>query len=263
MRIEQVILSTGERLPMLVDDDGLPLVHACEWLLSRRLREFATLSRNANELLVAQRWAAKRNLDIYERIRLGRLFSEADLTSLIEHLGRPQPTSHKVAKLAVSPDTHNKRLSTTQRHLRWYIDELLADPSTSKERAEQLVAQRAKIDKVFLDAHKRTEGDRKFYKRLTLKQAQFLQDALDPEGTICFGRDARGRLRNFLMVSLLIFLGLRTGELLSLRVHDVHFGAITDITIQRRSMSKIDPRRRPPRVKRLGRKLPIDRANAL
>ena len=112
--------------------------------------------------------------------------------------------------------------------------------------------------KIFLSAFKRTEGDRKHHKRLTLKQAQFLQDALDPDGTIRFGRDARGRLRNFLMVSLLIFLGLRTGELLSLRVHDVHFGAITTITIQRRSMSKIDPRRRPPRVKRLGRKLPID-----
>ncbi len=84
--------------------------------------------RNSGEVLVIHRWARKRRINIYDRIRSGKQFTEADLTSLIEELSRPQPTSNKVAKLAVSPNTRNKRLSTASQHLLWYIDELTAAP---------------------------------------------------------------------------------------------------------------------------------------
>lgn len=258
MRIEQVIFPTGERLPMLLDDDSLPVVPACEWILSRRQLAFATLSRNMNEVMAVHGWGRKRRIDIYERIRLGRQFSEAEITSLIEHLRRPQATNRTVTKLAVSPDTANKRLSTAHRHLVWYIEELIAQSGTAFDLRDALVAMREKLLKTLLAAFQSPEGNRKFHKQLTLSQAQFLQDALDPEGSIRFGRDGRGRLRNFLMVCLLTFLGLRTGELLSLRLQDVMFGAITSISIKRRGMSADDPRGRPPRVKRLGRILPID-----
>lgn len=258
MRVEQVIFPTGERLPMLLDEDSLPVPPACEWILSRRHLAFSTLSRNMNEVMALHGWGEKRRFDIYARIRSGRQFSEAELTSLIEHLRRPLANDRTVAKLAVSPDTANKRLSTSHRHLTWYIDELIADPSTPPELQSSLIAMREKLLKIFLAAFQSPEGNRKFHKQLTLNQAQFLQDALDPEGSIRFGRDPRGRLRNFLMVCLLTFLGLRTGELLSLRIQDIQFGAITSIVVKRRGMSTSYPRRRPPRVKRLGRILPLD-----
>ena len=44
MRVEQVIFSTGDRLPMLLDDQDLPVPEACDWMLSRRQRAFATQS---------------------------------------------------------------------------------------------------------------------------------------------------------------------------------------------------------------------------
>jgi integrase len=258
MRVEQVIFSSGERLPMLLDDDDLPVPQACEWFLRRRHLAINTLMRNASEALVIHRWARKRRINIYDRIRSGKQFTEAELTSLIEELSRPQPTGHKVAKLAVSPDTRNKRLSTTSRHLLWYIDELIADPATAQELMTRLTAMREKVAKAFLDAYQSPEGNRKFHKQLTLNQARFIQDALDPQGEILFGRDGRGRVRNFIMVCLLLFLGLRIGELLSLRTHDVKFGAITYILVRRRGMSPLDTRKRPARVKRLERLLPID-----
>lgn len=102
MRVEQVIFSSGERLPMLLDDDDLPVPEACEWFLRRRHLALQTLMRNSGEVLVIHRWARKRRMNIYDRIRSGKQFTEADLTSLIEELSRPQPTSNKVAKLAVS-----------------------------------------------------------------------------------------------------------------------------------------------------------------
>jgi integrase len=258
MRIDQVSFPSGERLPMLLDDDDLPIVPACEWLLSRRHFGLSTLSRNANEIKAIHGWAKKQRIDIYERIRSGRQFTEAELTSLIEHLRRPVFTARAVAKLAVSPDTANKRLSTGQRHLTWFIDEVTGAPGTPPALWEPLTEMREKLLKYFLAARQGPEGNRKFHKHLTLKQVQFLQDALDPEGLILFGRDKRGRLRNFLMVCLLVFLGLRTGELLSLRLQDVRFGAITSINVVRRALSSNDPRRRPPQVKRLGRILIID-----
>lgn len=258
MRTEQVSLPTGERLPMLLDDDDLPVAPACEWMLSRRHLALATLSRNINEVMAIHGWSRKQRIDIYERIRSGHQFTEAELTSLIEHLRRPLFTAGAVAKLAVSPDTANKRLSTGQRHLTWFIDELMTDHETPPALWERLSDMREKLLKHFLAARQGPEGNRKFHKQLTLKQVQFLQDALDPEGLIRFGRDARGRLRNFLMVSLLVFLGLRTGELLSLRLQDFQCGAITSISIKRRRLSTNDPRRRPPQVKRLGRLLPLD-----
>lgn len=260
MRIEQVKFSSGERLPMLLDDDGLPVPQVCEWLLRRRHLEFNTLMRNANEVVVIHHWARKRRINIYERIRSGKQFTEADLQSLVEELSRPQANGNKVTKLAVSPDTRNKRLSTTLNHLKWYIDEQIADPACSPELVAALIAMRDKIVRIFEDAFQRSEPARKFHKSLTLKQVRFLQDVLDPEGNILFGRDGRGRVRNFIILCLLLFLGLRIGELLSLRVQDVKFGAISHINVRRRGMSNLDTRRRPARVKRNERILPIDNA---
>ncbi|MEK2609987.1 site-specific integrase [Pseudomonas shirazensis] len=245
---------------MLLDDDDLPVPQACEWFLSRRHLEINTLMRNANEVIVIHKWAKRRRFNIYDRIRSGKQFTEADLKGLIEELSRPQPNSNKVGKLAVSPDTRNKRISTGLKHILWYIDELTVLPDTAVELADRLSAMRAKIVKVFQDSYQKPEGNRKYHKHLTLEQARFVQDALDPDGTIKFGADERGRVRNFIMVCLLLFLGLRIGELLSLRIQDVKFGPITYIMIKRRGMSNLDTRKRPARVKRLERLLPLDNA---
>lgn len=257
MRVEQVIFPTGDRLPMLLDDQDLPVPEACDWMLSRRQRAFATQSRNMQELLVVHDWAKVRRIDLYERLRSGRQFTEAEITSLVERLRRPSNVT-VVVKLAVSPDTANKRISTTRKHMAWYIEELIADTGTSETQRKRLGDMKDKLASMLLDSMQSPEGNRSYHNHLTLDQTQFLQDALDPEGTVLFGRDSRGRLRNFLMVCILAFLGLRIGELLSLRIQDIKFGAITSIHVTRRGMSPVDHRRRPPRVKRKGRILPLD-----
>lgn len=127
MRIEQVIFPSGDRMPMLLDDADLPVAEAGDWALSRRHKAFATQSRNMQELLLVHAWARERRFDLYERLRSGRMFTEAEVTSLLERLRRPSANG-VVVKLAVSPDTANKRVSTARRHMTWYINELIADP---------------------------------------------------------------------------------------------------------------------------------------
>jgi integrase len=56
----------------------------------------------------------------------------------------------------------------------------------------------------------------------------------------------------------MLLCGVRAGELLTLRVQDVRFGAIPSITVVRRPPDPDDPRRPRPRVKKLGRTIPID-----
>ena len=41
------------------------------------------------ELLVVHDWARVRRIDLYERLRSGRQFTEAEITSLVERLRRP------------------------------------------------------------------------------------------------------------------------------------------------------------------------------
>jgi len=54
--------------------------------------------------------------------------------------------------------------------------------------------------------------------------------------------------------------GLRPGELLSLRVEDIEFGAISAIRVTRRPPNPNDKRNPRPQIKRNGRVLPIDNA---
>lgn len=258
MEIVQVIFPTGERLPMLLDQDGQPVVAVCEWILTRRHRAFSTLSRNTNEIKALYLALHKQRIDLFERIRSARPFREAEITALVEHLRRPQSANKKITKLALSPDSSNKRLATSLHHIQWCFDlEILAE-ATSQQLREKLLENRSKLTMALLDAFQSPEGRKHMKKKLTAKQAQFIQDLLDPDGEIKFGRDKRVRLRNFLAIMLLLNLGIRIGELLSLRVRDVQFGAITTIWVRRRGMALSDTRARPARVKRASRPLPLD-----
>ncbi|MDR8289915.1 site-specific integrase, partial [Acinetobacter baumannii] len=66
------------------------------------------------------------------------------------------------------------------------------------------------------------------------------------------------KFRNYISVGLMLFCGLRPGELLSLRVEDVEVGAISAIKVERRAPDPLDSRRPRPQIKRNGRVIPID-----
>ena len=57
---------------------------------------------------------------------------------------------------------------------------------------------------------------------------------------------------------IMLYYGLRPGELLSLRVEDVEIGAISSIRVERRSPDPLDMRKPRPQIKRNGRVLPIN-----
>jgi integrase len=64
------------------------------------------------------------------------------------------------------------------------------------------------------------------------------------------------KVRNYLIAKWLTNLGIRRGELLNVRTHDINFQT-ERVTIERRPDDKRDPRANQPRVKTRGRDLPL------
>jgi hypothetical protein len=81
MKVETVRHPSGQIIPIIVDEFGLPLPAPNEWLIHRHHLSENTLKRNARELVVLYRWAKNRNIDVLQRIRSGQGFTEAEISA--------------------------------------------------------------------------------------------------------------------------------------------------------------------------------------
>lgn len=259
MDIVKVKLESGETLPMLLDYQGLPVVAPCEWIISRRHRSLNTLSRNLQELTPLYNWLEEKGEDLFKLIRSSRYWTEVFVSSLVECLRRTQRQEMKLVKLVVRPDTTNKRISTVLRYLNWCFDVVLGERELGEMRRAAIKEEREKVNKWLQQAYISPEPPRKGVKKgLTLTQARFLQDVLDPSISKPVRHSSNICLRNFLIVGLMLLYGLRPGEVLSLRMRDIEFGALSNVNVCRRRPSAEDPRSRPASVKRAGRVLVLD-----
>lgn len=260
MRVEIVNHSSGDQLPILLDEDGLPVPMPSEFVMGRRALSVNTLVRNLRELSVLYEWLSREGIDLCERISTGKAFTEAELRGgLIESLRRDQSIGRKVKKLSVSPNSFNQRLTTVRQFIGLLFDVYLGSMPHDDLRYERIRDQKMRtiswLDSSFVNAPPNNANKQK---GLTEKQAKFLVKCLDPDEEEIFGRDPAVRFRNYVSVMIMLNYGLRPGELLSLRVEDIEFGAITAIRVTRRPPNPRDKRKSRPQIKRNGRILPID-----
>ena len=123
MDIEVILHESGELLPILLDDEGMPIPLPNEFILSRRASSSNTLIRNLRELKLFYQWMQIHKIDLYERLIYKKLFTEAEIVgSLVEYLRKDHEKRHKTIKIAVKPDTFNQRLITIKQFLNWYIE---------------------------------------------------------------------------------------------------------------------------------------------
>lgn len=258
MQITKVKFESGVRLPMLLDGQGLPVVAVCEWVLYRRHRSLNTLTRNLQELTPLYAWLEEKRVDLFELIRSARYWTEAFVSSLVEYLRRTQQQGRKVVKLVVRPDTTNKRISTVLNYLDWCFDTVRGERDLGAERRGEINEVQKKVIKWLRNAFISPEPPQRGIKKgLTAAQARFLQDVLDPSISKPV-RSVHICIRNFLIVGLMLLYGLRPGEVLSLRLCDVEFGALSNVNVRRRRPSAEDSRSRPASIKRAGRILVLD-----
>ena len=235
----------------------LPVVLPNEFVLSRRSLSTNTLVRNLRELAVLYRWLEKGQFELSDKLMAPNSFNEAELKSgLVEALRIDQGNGRA---RAVSPNTFNQRLTTIRQFIGWCMDVLTSQLLMSSEDYERLRERKSFLLKT-LDGSFMSAAPLKKSLRKGLNEAEvdFLLEVLNPEADQGFGRDSAVKFRNYVSVGLMLFCGLRPGELLSLRVEDVQVGAISAIKVERRPADPLDTRRPRPKIKRNGRVIAIE-----
>lgn len=257
MIVKTVTHQSGEQIPILLDRNGMPLALPNEFILSRRHLSTNTLIRNTRELSVLYRWLEKKEWDLSEKLGASISFNEADLKGgLVEALRVDQATSRAAP---VSPNTFNQRLTTIRQFFGWCMDLTISQLPLSSTEYDRLRERKLSIldifDRAFLSAPPQKQHLRK---GLTESEVIFLLEILNPHSEDAYGQDVSVRHRNFVSVGLMLFCGLRPGELLSLRVADIHIGAISSVLVERRPQNPNDKRKPRPQIKRNARVIPID-----
>jgi hypothetical protein len=64
MRVEVITHKSGEQLPILLDQDGLPIPGPNEYVFSRRGLATKTLEENLRALLVLYRWLQRHGINL-------------------------------------------------------------------------------------------------------------------------------------------------------------------------------------------------------
>ena len=260
MKVEVITHETGDLLPILLDSDGMPIPAPNEFIISRRALSPNTIVRNLRELSVFYRWLEKQSMDLDSRIHSLRPFTEAEIKgSLIEFLRKDHEKRRKVKKLVVTPNTFNQRLMTVRQYLVWYFDIAICSlPNSSKDYELMLENKKRTLEFIETSFIQSPPTNRSQRKGLNEKEINFLITILDPENSDVYGRDPAVRYRNYILTMIMLYYGLRPGELLSLKVEDIEIGAISSIRVERRSPDPFDSRKPRPQIKRNGRVLPID-----
>ncbi|EMO7190239.1 tyrosine-type recombinase/integrase [Pluralibacter gergoviae] len=257
MKIELVTHETGEQIPMMLDDSGMPVVLPNEFILARRSLSTNTLVRNLRELSVLYRWLDKSNYDLSAKLLAQNSFNEAELKGGLVEALRIDQANGRIN--LVAPNTFNQRLTTIRQFISWCMDVLISQLPLSSLDYERLRERKSFFLKMlegsFMSA---TPMKKSLRKGLNEVEVDFLLAVLHPDAKQGFGRDPAVKFRNYVSVGLMLFCGLRPGELLSLRVEDVQVGAILAIKIERRPADPLDVRRPRPQIKRNGRLIPIE-----
>ena len=255
MKVKVVTHPTGEQIPIILDYDGLPIPAPNEYLLSRRDKSTNTLVRNARELSILYKWLYREQIDLRKKLTDPVSFNSAQINSvLVEQLRQNREQSN-----AVSPITFNQRLTTVRQFINWYMSVLISQLPYSSNKFKSLSERKNVFNEWLSSSFISAPPSRKHLKKgLSKEESNFLMNILDPTSIHSFGNNEAVKYRNFISVGLMIYCGLRPGELLSLRVEDITIGGISSVSIVRRKPDLGDTRKPRPQVKRNGRLLPIE-----
>lgn len=251
-----LVLSSGERVPIIYSKDSqIPHHFANQYLLSRRgIISMRTLNKEAIVICSLINWVSSEEwISIVDFIdNMGA----RSISGLWEHL----KTSALVGK-KVSGATHMYRWKAVQKFLQYISSRALLKMSHRDPTFEALCLKRDLIFKEMKRLDFRSHNAR--LQGLDSKVIDFLLTVtrVDSEENPWIKRD---RLRNQLILDMLIVLGMRASELLKITVSDFdNKSSIPSLTIKRVQDDPEDPRTLEPRVKTFGRILDLSRELSL
>ncbi|NVM41245.1 site-specific integrase [Ochrobactrum intermedium] len=276
-------------MPFLVSSaSGLPLGLPAYWIVAHRRalgNQPNTLFNELRSLMYLYLWADLREIDFEERVRDGVFFSLSEIIDLVGFCGRyladiltelefNEKTVINLATRKVSRDSSvissekRNRLSVIRSFLEFSsadnLFQLQQWPTrwSAYERARRECLDRLGEYISGIKAPNRDDvGKREGFDTVVVRRLLEVVEPDHPENPFNFAV----RFRNHLIVRLLVELGIRRGELLSLYVHDLDLTRRrATITLHRRPDDPNDDRREKAAVKTAARVLSLsERATEL
>lgn len=281
--IRLVRFQSGERFPFLVDDKGAPQFGPTLYALTiprAKGRASNTIENILRSIQVLLLYLAREQIDLGGRVERGVLLTLPEIDALVLACRQPlevltRPLTSRPSTNLRSLDDHRARLSPAPMQV---VSQELLSVRLSYIRAYivWVVRLRAQRPGTPIAFRRRLESEAELFAALIKERVPSVgvSDGKDPvEGYDADVETAlleavlpnspnnpwRGqdvRERNQLLVLWLHSLGLRRGELLGVRISDINF-RVGEVTIHRRPDNPEDPRKMPPQVKTLARKLAI------
>jgi len=299
-RVKTIVTSSGERLPVLLGQDGLPIFEPTVFSLSEvrsRNRASNTIDSYLRSVMVFLLFLDLRKINLEGRLDEGQLLSLGEIEELVGICRLPLEKIHSMLDEApgLSPQSASSVVSLEKLRMRTAgLPEVEIDPGSAATRLRNIRDYLrwlaiARMSKHGIDASLRItlESSTQYtshaidarlpsasYKSGELDQREGLEPevverilkVIDPHSSDNPWTDEHSRYRNALIIEWLLCFGLRRGELLNVRIRDIKFREGT-VTVVRRADNPNDPRRNQPKVKTKGREIPIssgllDKSNA-
>lgn len=291
MNTKMLVFKSGERFPVLLGNDGIPLFYPTVYEAAMRRQvnvASATLAADLSAIKFLYSWAVQKNIDIEKRFHQGAFLAVSEIENLTkafkyrsDHYFKDvgtfsvdQETTKKPLKVrsletfrkteqikplsCVVTETTARRLYVICSYLDWLAQERTSWVSMNSKEYETFRIARttmkenieARIPEVKRDDTKRREG-------LSKECQALLLEVIEPTSTRNPWSDWFTRLRNQLLIKLMIELGPRRGEILLVRIGRDFNASANTLTITRAPDDKNDPRRDEPNAKTLERDYPL------
>ncbi|MGI8467807.1 MAG: tyrosine-type recombinase/integrase [Pyrinomonadaceae bacterium] len=246
-------LNSGERLPALINELGIPVKVANRFILNYRRHhvQSSTLGNNLRDIGIAYLWADEvLGIDLDSFLLEGKVLNNRLITSLADYLRcRNLGSSPKFSSLSI----FNNRLYTSKMFFVWSLDNNYRG-GKSFFNFDELYTAESRISKAF-NLHNIPGNHSISHKPLLEEEIKLIQKAISPiltNGKLIFPKNnfmPQTRLRNFLMFEFALNFGLRKGELLKVRLDCLPRGNNTELKVLRLPDDPSDTRRNEPNVK--------------
>lgn len=283
-RIKSIRLHSGERLPIILDADGLPLFEPTIFAISvLRGRNLASnsIKQALRAVMVLQSMLDKDGINLDRRIEQGELLTYGEIDRLVAlsklemesiwENEKPAGQQRKMisleqarlnltrqkAKNGVQPGTSAIRLIYIRKYLVWYVNNRIMRMQQGTARSEMIELR----DLVLSAIEERTPSSRGRSgepERMGLtSEAQItLLEIIDPANSNNPWETLHSKERNALIVHMMLELGLRRGELLGVRINDIKSN---ELYVARRPDDELDDRLDEPNAKTRARPIPLSR----
>lgn len=271
-RIKGFVMQSGERYCLLLDKaSGMPLFYPNLYVTTQvrnNSNSVAAMESALSGVNVLLSFCDEREINLSERFSKREFFTFGELDAIRDYCqqsfvkgdaGSSEEIISITRKSKRRPArktglaSEYMRLTHIAKYTEWLATILLTGETERKTSLDI-----AKMKKGFESRRPSGKGRNQVgcEKGLSRDQEAVLLDVVQPGSERNPFEDQPTQIRNQLMILLLLHLGIRSGELLNIRVSDINW-AKNQIVIARRADEQKDPRRRQPLVKTLDRRLPM------